>query len=272
MPIHPTAVIDPRAELHPSVEVSPYVVVEGPVRVDAGVHLAPHVHLLGWTHIGPECRIHTGAVLGDFPQDRNFHGGESFVTLGAQTIVREYVTIHRGTQPGTTTSVGSRCMLMAHSHVAHNCTVGDDVVLVNGVLLGGYVSVGNRAVISGNTGVHQFVRIGELAMIGGLSKITQDIPPFLMFDGHGVCVGLNLIGMRRAGLSAAERAELKTAYRRLYRIAGSLPSAVEELSAQLTTPAGQRMVEFLRTPSKRGFHGHTENAALPPPPPTEDAA
>jgi UDP-N-acetylglucosamine acyltransferase len=147
---------------------------------------------------------------------------------------------------------------MAHAHVGHNCDVGDDVTLVNGSLLAGYVTVGQRAMISGNAGVHQFVRVGELAMIGGLSKITQDILPFFTYDGPGVAVGVNVVGQRRAGLTSAERAELKLAYRRLYRTPGSLPVAVADLSARLSTPAALRLLEFLQTPSRRGIHGHSE--------------
>jgi UDP-N-acetylglucosamine acyltransferase len=251
-------VIDPLAEIDPGVDIGPYTVVEGPVRIHAGAVLAPHVHLMGHTTIGPGCRIHTGAVVGDYPQDRSFVGGVSACLVGAETILREYVTVHRGTKPGTITSIGERCLLMAHAHVGHNCDVADDVTLVNGCLLGGYVSVGQRAVISGNTGVHQFVRIGELAMIGGLAKITQDVLPFFMYDGHGVAVGVNVVGQRRAGICSAERAELKAAYRRIYRTAGSLPSAVADLVEKLETPAGLRLLAFLQAPSKRGIHGHSD--------------
>jgi UDP-N-acetylglucosamine acyltransferase len=258
MTIHATAVIDPLAEIDPSVDVGPYVVIEGPVKIAAGTVLSPHVHLMGHTTIGPNCRIHTGTVVGDFPQDRSFTGGVSFCQIGAETILREYVTVHRGTKPGTITSVGERCLLMAHAHVGHNCEVGDDATLVNGCLLGGYVSIGQRAVLSGNSAVHQFVRVGELAMIGGLAKITQDILPFFMYDGHGVAVGVNVVGQRRAGICSAERAELKAAYRRIYRTAGSLPAAVADLATSLVTPAGKRLLEFLQAPSKRGIHGHSE--------------
>ncbi|MBI1344819.1 acyl-ACP--UDP-N-acetylglucosamine O-acyltransferase [bacterium] len=268
MSIHPTAVVDARAELDASVEVAPYAIIDGPVRIAAGCHIGPHCHLLGHTTIGPGCRIHTGAVIGDLPQDRSFAGGDSAVAIGAETIIREYVTIHRGTKPGTMTVVGDRCMIMAHAHVAHNCQVGNDVILVNGSLLAGHVTIGDRVVLSGNAAVHQFCRVGELAMIGGLSKITQDIPPFLMFDGHGLCVGMNVIGMRRAGLNAAERAEIKVAYRRLYRTAGSMSAAVDELASQLTTPAGLRLLNFLQAPSKRGIHGHSEQEAATIPLPT----
>lgn len=266
MPIHPTAVVDARADIAPSAEIGPYVVIDGPVRIGAGTHIAPHVYLTGDTTIGAACRIHASAIIGDVPQDRAFAGGPSSVVIGDETIIRECVTVHRGTKPGTVTQIGQRCMLMAHAHVAHNCTVGNDVVLVNGALLGGHVTVGQRAVISGNAAVHQWVRVGEMAMIGGLSKITQDIPPYLMFDGHGLCVGLNLVGLRRAGVAAADRAELKWAYRRLYRMTGSMAAALSDVDAALTTPTGRQFVEFLKTPSKRGVHAHASHEPTIPMP------
>jgi UDP-N-acetylglucosamine acyltransferase len=253
LPIHPTAVIDPGAELDPSVEIGPYAVIEGPVRIGAGTLLGPYVHVLGHTTIGRGCRIHSGAVVGDFPQDRSYTGAESYCRIGDETIVREHVTIHRGTAPGSETVVGNRCQLLAHCHVAHNCRVGDDVVLVNGALLAGHVTVGNGAVISGNAGVHQFVRIGELAMIGGLTKITRDVPPFLMFDGAGICVGVNTVGLRRAGFSREERQEIKTIYKAVYRTASSASRAQTELEPVIATDAGRRLLDFLKTPSKRGI-------------------
>ncbi len=257
MSIHPTAVISADAEIAADAIIGPGCVIDGPVRVGSGTSIGPHCCLFGFTTLGTGCRIHAGAIIGDLPQDRAYSGGESYVKIGNDVILREYVTVHRGTKPGTITSIGDRSMIMAHAHVGHNCTVGNDVVLVNGSLLGGYVTVGDRAVISGNAAVHQFVRVGELAMIGGLAKITQDIPPYLMFDGHGLCVGLNLVGMRRAGIGPADRAEMKTAYRRLYRTAGSLSSGIADLDGQLTTPTGRRFLEFMQAPSKRGIHGHS---------------
>lgn len=262
MAIHPTAIVDPAAELAEDVEIGPYSIIDGPVRIAAGTRLGPHVHLTGRVSIGRNCQIHTGAVIGDLPQDRSYRGGDTFVTLGDEVVIREYVTIHRGTQPGTGTTVADRALIMAHAHVGHNCHVGPDVMLVNGSLLGGHVTIGARAIVSGNAAVHQFARIGELAMIGGLAKITQDVPPFLMFDGHGLCVGLNLIGMKRAGIESADRAEIKIAYRRLYRVPGSLAAALLDLSTQLTTPTGLRFLEFMQTPSKRGIHGHSLAEAI----------
>ncbi len=254
MAIHPTAVIDSRAVLAADVSIGPFTVIEGPVRIESGTVIGPHVHLLGATTIGANCRIHAGVVIGDLPQDRAYQGEESFCRIGAETTIREYVTIHRGTKAGTETVVGDRCLLMAHAHVAHNCQVGDDVVLVNGALLAGYVQVGPRAMISGNAGIHQFARVGELTMIGGLSKIVQDTLPYFMYDGPGYCVGINVVGLRRAGYTSEERLELKQAYRRLYRTPGTWNDAVRDVAATMKTRAGLRLLEFLQAPSKRGFH------------------
>ena len=254
MNIHPTALIDPRANIDPTATIGPYVVIDGPVRIGAGTTIAAHAQVLGYTTIGNGCRIHAAAIIGDVPQDRTFAGVDSFVRIGDETVIREHVTIHRGTSANSTTVVGNRCMLFAHSHVAHNCQLGDDVLIVNGVLLGGSVTVGDRATISGNSAVHPFVRIGELSMIGGLTKITRDVPPFLMFDGSdGAGVGLNTVGLKRAGLAAEDRQEIKEVYKALYRTRNSLTAAIAQVETRLTTPSGKRLIDFLKTPSKRGI-------------------
>ena len=254
MPVHPTALIDPRAEIDESAQIGPYCVIEGPVRVGPRTVLGPYVHLLGHTTIGSDCRFHSGVAVGDIPQDRAFQGHESYVVIGDGTTLREHVTIHRGTTPGSTTRVGNRVMVMAHAHIGHNCVVHDDVMLVNGVLLGGHVEVGRRAVISGNTGVHQFVRIGEFAMIGGLSKITQDVVPYFMVDGHGLCAGINRVGMRRGGIGRDDMEDAKNAFRILCRTKGTLKIAIERLEAAMQTPTGKIIYDFVATSSKRGFH------------------
>lgn len=262
MPVHSTAVISSQAELDPSVEVGPYAVIEGPVRVGAAVRIAAHVHLMGHTTIGAGCRIHTGAVIGDWPQDRTYAGAQSFCRIGNGTVIREHVTVHRGTAAGSETLVGERCLLLAQSHVAHNCVLGNDVLLVNGALLAGYVTVGDRAVISGNAAVHQFCRIGELAMIGGLAKITRDIPPYLTFDGAGNCAGVNVIGLQRAGYSSEDRREIKAIYKTLYRTPGCLSSALAQIEMFATTSAGRALLAFLKTPSQRGIQFGRETAVV----------
>jgi UDP-N-acetylglucosamine acyltransferase len=260
LPIHATAIIDPSAQIDPSATIGPYAVIEGPVQIGADTTILAYVHVLGHTTIGRGCRIHSGAVLGDWPQDRAYAGAESYCRIGDETVIREHVTVHRGTAPGSETVIGNRCLLLAHSHVAHNCRLDDDILLVNGALLAGYVTVGPRAVISGNAAVHQFARIGELAMIGGLAKITRDVPPFLMFDGAGLCVGVNVVGLRRAGYTREERQEVKAIYKTLYRTAGSLSRALSEISAAMvSTPAGRVLYDFLQAPSKRGIQAGTRD-------------
>lgn len=254
MSIHGSAVIDARAELDNDVDVGPYAVIDGPVRVHGGTRIGAHAVLMGWTEIGPKCAIHSFACVGDVPQDWAYAGARSFCQIGGGTVIREGATVHRGTAPESTTRVGERCLLMANAHVGHNCQIADDVVLVNGTLLAGHVSIGPRAFISGLAGIHQFVRIGELAMIGGLVKIGMDVPPFFTVDGNPeACTGVNVIGLRRAGLAPPEREELRAAYRLLYRSGRPFRAAVDELAGVVRTDPGRRLVEFLRADSKRGI-------------------
>lgn len=253
MPIHSTAIIDPQARVHESASIGCYAVIEGPVSIGAHCQIAAHAIVLGATEIGPDCRIHAHAVVGDLPQDRAYSGDESYCRVGAGTIIREGVTIHRGTAPGSATVVGERCLLMTNSHVAHNCVLEDEVILVSGALLGGHVHVGERSMVSGNAAVHQFVRIGRLAMISGLAKITQDIPPYLMTNRQGVVVGVNAVGLRRAGFTPADRAELREAYQVVYRSGLGLREAVERLTTKCTTVPAQQLLAFLKETSSRGF-------------------
>ena len=253
MKIHPTAVVDPSAELDSDVEIGAYAVVDGPVRIRQGACLRPHAFVTGWTEIGPRCVIHSHACIGETPQDRAFTGARSFVRIGADTVLREGVTVHRGTAPESTTVVGERCLLMVNAHVGHNCQVADDVVMVNGALLAGHVHVGPRAFLSGMAGIHQFVRIGELAMIGGIAKVVMDVPPFFMVAGTGKsCTGVNVIGMRRAGLQPPERDEVRAAYRLLNRSGLLFRHAVAALEGQIKTDPGRRLLAFLQAPSRRG--------------------
>jgi UDP-N-acetylglucosamine acyltransferase len=253
MAIHSTAVVDSQARIHPTAELGPHVVVDGPVTIGPDCVVSPFAVLLGHTEIGAGCRIHSHAVLGDLPQDRAFGGGVSYCRLGAGTIVREGATVHRGTAPESATVIGERCYLMTNAHVGHNCVLADDVTLISGALLGGYVRIGTRAVISGNAAVHQFVRIGELAMISGLAKIVQDVPPFCMTDRSGAVVGVNSVGLKRAGYSSVERTEIKEAYRLLYRSQQGLREVRETLKRTFTTAAAIRLLEFLDEGSKRGL-------------------
>lgn len=254
MTIHSSAIVDPAAVIDETAIIGPYCVIEGPVRIGPRSKLGPYVQVLGHTEIGSDCQIHAGAVIGDVPQDRSYTGGVSYCRIGDHTIVREQVTIHRGTKVGSITQVGSNCMLMAGSHVGHNCRVDDDVVLVNGALLGGHVEVGRNAVISGNVGVHQFVRIGEFAMIAALTMVRQDVPPCFMLDDRGLCVGVNRVGLQRAGFTRDEREEANVAYHILCRSAGSLSDAIMLLRDTMRTSTGQRILDFITSDSKRGVN------------------
>jgi len=253
--IHPTAIIDPKAELDSSVEVGPYCIIEANVRVAAGCVLMHNVYLTGWTEIGESCTLHPGVIVGHSPQDIKYDGARTYCRVGRENILREYVTIHRGTDPESATTVGDGCFFLAGSHVGHNCAVGDNVTLINSAMLAGHVSVGNRVTIGGGAGVHQFVRIGELTMIKGNAAVGMDIVPYALVGIDGRVAGVNTIGLRRAGLSHEERQEVRYAYRALFGKGAHFRAAVEQLVDKLSTPAGRRLLVFLQAESKRGFAG-----------------
>ncbi len=266
MPIHPTAIIHPDARIDESADIGPYVIIDGPVAIGPHVRVYGHAYLTGWTEIAADCQVHPFAVVGHLPQDLAHDGGVSYCRIGEGTIIREGVSIHRGTGADTETVVGKRCFLMANAHVAHNCRLGDDVKMANGALLGGHVRVGSGVFVSGGAGVHQFVRIGELAIVGGNAKAVMDVPPFTMTDVFGRVVGLNAVGIRRAGFSTAEQDELKKAIRTLYRAGLPFRQAVECVAQSLKTSPGQRLVAFLREPSRRGIAGAVRRPGPSPEP------
>lgn len=263
MAIHPTAVIDKAAQIDPSATIGPYAIIEGEVKIGAGTVIYPHAYISGYVTIGQRCQIHPGAVIGHVPQDFHFDGSRSYCVIGDGTIVREHASIHRGTQPESTTLVGRNCLIMGQSHIAHNCRIGDEVKIANMTALAGHVSVGQGVFISGACVVHQFCRIGEYAMIGGASRITMDVPSFLMCVHENECVGVNIVGLRRSGFAWEEIAEIRQAYRTLYRSGKTFRAAVAEVAAGVRTPAGQRLAEFLATPTKRGFCGASPQSASP---------
>lgn len=255
MAVHSTAIIHPKAELAAGVEVGPFCVIDADVRVSAGCRLFQGVYLTGWTEIGENCTLHPGVIVGHEPQDTKYHGERSYCRVGAGTILREYVTIHRGTIPESETTVGEGCFLLAGSHVAHNCSLGKQVTLINNVLLAGHVEVGDRVTVGGGAAIHQFVRIGELAMIAGQAHVRMDIAPFALVDVHGKIAGLNRIGLRRAGIPHDEITELREAYRRLFGSGIPFREAVAQVCATAKTPSGKRLANFLQSVSKRGLAG-----------------
>lgn len=260
--VHPTAVISSEARLAPDVTVGPFAVIEGPVVVGPGTTIAARAHLIGPLTLGANNAIHSGAVIGGDPQHLGYKGEPTNVEIGDGNIFREHATVHRGMPvgvgPGTgTTKIGDRCLFMAGAHVAHDCVVGSDVILANGALLGGHVTVGDRALISGNSAVHQFCRVGRLALLSGTSASTKDIPPFWVMQNVNHVRGLNLVGMKRAGIAPAERVAIRSAFKIIYlsRPALLLSAAVDRIEAELGHfPAIQELVEFVRT-SKRGVAG-----------------
>ncbi len=253
MGIHATAFVHSDAVVHPSCEIGPHVVIDGPARIGADCHFGPSAIVLGNTEIGAGCSIHSHAVIGDIPQDHKFNGAETYCRIGQACVIREGVTIHRACVEGEATVVGDRCYLMTNSHVGHDCILADEVTLVSGALLGGHVQVGRKAIISGNTGIHQFVRIGEMAMIGGVAMISQDIPPFAMTNHDGEIAGLNAVGLMRAGVPSDERQEIKALFKIIYRSGMSLERAVELASELAVTESGRRFVEFFDLGSRRGI-------------------
>jgi UDP-N-acetylglucosamine acyltransferase len=252
MSIHPTAIISPGARLGRDVKIGPYAVIEDETDIGEGSEVRAHACIKRFTSLGPGNIIHEGAVLGGEPQDLGFEDCESYLRVGANNRIREGVTMHRGTAPGSATLVGSDCFIMASAHVAHNCRIGDRVIIANNVALAGHVDIEDRAFISGGVVVHQFCRIGRLAMIGGNSKIIQDCLPFVTTDGvPGRACGLNIVGLRRAGLKSSEVQKLKDAYRLLLRSGLALEEALSRL-ADARDPFVDHLTGFIRA-STRGF-------------------
>lgn len=252
MPIDVSAHIAPNVELAPDVEIGPGVTIEGPSRIGAGTRILAHAYIGPYTTIGENNLIGFGAIVGYDPQDYAFTGEESYTIIGDHNLIREYVTIHRGTKPGSATRVGNHNFLMATSHMAHNSSLGDHVVLVNGALVGGYVEVADRAFISANCLLHQFIRVGTLVMMRGGARASRDLPPYANIDDTHTVKGPNLVGLRRAGISAAQIAPLRQAFRLLFGRRTNLKQALEQVEAEVTlTPEVTHLLEFIRA-SKRG--------------------
>ncbi|MCP9775164.1 acyl-ACP--UDP-N-acetylglucosamine O-acyltransferase [Cyanobium sp. HWJ4-Hawea] len=258
--IHPTAVVDPKAQLGEGVRVGPYAVIGADVVIGAASTIGPHVVLDGRVRMGERNHIFPGACIGLEPQDLKYSGDPTAVVMGDDNTIRECVTINRATTGEQETRLGNGNLLMAYSHLGHNCELGDRIVIANGVAVAGHVVVGDRAVIGGVLGIHQFVHIGTLAMVGGMSRIERDVPPFTMVEGHPSRVrALNKIGLQRSGLAEAnagqQLTELKRTWNLIYREGVPLAQALERLRSQSLGGAAEQLVAFLEAslaPSRRG--------------------
>lgn len=248
MKIHPTAIVDPTAQIGEDVEIGAYSVIGADAVLGAGTRLRPHVVVEPHVSIGQGCEIFSGAVLGGIPQDRKFKGEKSALVIGDHNIIREHVTIHRATGAGNETRIGDNNLIMAYCHIGHNCLIGSGIMMSNTLGLAGHVLVEDKVVFGGMAGVHQFVRIGKLAMIGGYSKVVQDVPPFMMAEGHPCKVlDLNIIGLRRSGVSAHSRINLKQAYKLLYRSQMNMSQAIETIEAEVEpNPELDYLLDFIR--------------------------
>ena len=252
--IHPTAIVEPGAQLGADVHIGPFAYVASSARLGDGCILGPHAVVLHHTTLGARCKVHSGAVVGDLPQDLSFQNEPSYVVTGDDCTFREGVTVHRGTKPGTTTKLGHHVYMMSNSHAAHNCEIADHVIMANCVLLGGYVSVGERCFLGGAAAVHQFCHIGRLAMVAADSIVTKDLPPFCMTlcSENSQVGGLNIVGLRRAGFSAPQRAKIKRAFHTVYRSGLNTSQARERLLSESDNPFAAEFAAFLAL-AKRGI-------------------
>jgi UDP-N-acetylglucosamine acyltransferase len=262
--IHPTAVVCADAVLADNVEVGPYVVIEGRVVIGPDCILRPHVTLCGPLSMGPGNLVFPGAVLGERPQHLKYNNEPTSIEIGDHNVFRENVTVHRGTTHSRITRIGNHNYFMVNAHVAHDCQVGNRCIFANGALLGGHCVVEDNVYLSGNCAVHQFVRIGRLALLSGVSATTKDIPPFVIQQNIDTVVGVNVVGMRRAGLSHAQIDAVREAFRVIFRANMVLPAALAHLDQELGhVDVVQELVRFLRQ-SHRGINpmrGRTREAA-----------
>lgn len=251
--VHPTAIIDPTAQLGAGVEIAPFVVIGPEVRLGDRTYVGPH-SVVEHATVGEDCRFLPHSFVGTEPQDLKFKGEKTRVEIGARTTVRECATIHRGTSAAGVTKVGSDCLIMAYAHVAHDCVLADHVILANGATLAGHVEVGLGAFFGGLCAVHQFVHIGTGAMIGGGSMVANDVPPFCLTHGdRAKIMSLNVVGLRRRGLSREGFSILKGAYQTLFHLGLGLAEAVAKIEQGPRTPELEIFLSFLKKTSDRGL-------------------
>jgi UDP-N-acetylglucosamine acyltransferase len=252
--IHPTAVIDPRAEIDSGVSIGPYSVVGPDVKIGRGTTVGAHCVFEGWTEIGTECRISHSVCLGQEPQDVKYAGEQTYVRIGSRNLIREFTTVHRATGEGAETTVGDDNFIMAYVHIAHNCTVGNGTVIANATNMAGHVKVEDHARISGVIPIHQFVRIGTHAIVGGGSRVPKDVLPYTKVAGNPLRVsGLNTIGLQRAGFEAEAIRTIRQAYKLIYRSNLNVSQALDRVKSELPPiPEIRHLIDFIET-SQRGI-------------------
>ena len=253
MDIHPTAIVSTKSKLADNIKIGPYAIIGDNVTIDAGTVIGARCVVEGYTTIGKKCYIYTGAVVGSPPQDLKYKGQKSFLEIGDNNIIREYVTINPATDEGNKTVIGNNNLLMAYSHVAHDCRLHDGIIIANVGTLAGFVTVEDKAVIGGLAAIHQFTRVGQHAIIGGCSKVVQDVPPYSLCDGHPCGVrGLNMVGLKRAGFSQHTKKCLKQAFKILFKSGMSVSHALKDVKKEVEiTPEVSYLIDFVNN-SQRG--------------------
>src|SRR3954447_10599010 len=251
--IAPTASVSPQAIIGPGVRIGEFCVIDPDVTIGAQCTLEPHVYIKRWTTLGERNEISAGTVLGTDPLDKNFTGERSYLRIGHGNKIREHYTISRGTKPDSATTIGNNNYIMTSGHIAHNAQIGDHVVIASCALVAGYVEMEDRAFVSGGVVVHQFSRIGSLAMIGGNTRVNADAPPYFLYSGFDVApVGINTVGLQRAGFREHEISDLKRGFRLLYRSGLKLSDALKRISTECSSAPARHLVEFVRA-SERGI-------------------
>jgi UDP-N-acetylglucosamine acyltransferase len=253
--IHPTAIVSNNARIAPDATIGPYTIIGDNVIIGAGTQIMPHVVIDPYVEIGANCRIFQYAAIGAEPQAVKFKDEETWVKIGNGCTIREFVTIHRGTESGgKLTQIGDNCLLMAYTHIAHDCRVGRNVVMSNNATLAGHIIIGDHASIGGLVAIHQFVRVGEYAFVGGKSAVVKDIPPYVLAAGDRATLhGLNQVGLKRHGFTASAVSQLKKAYRIIFRIGLTLNEAIERVAAEVEPiPEVKHFIDFIKS-SERGI-------------------
>ena len=259
MAIDPTAIVAPSARIHPDAVIGPrtrvgeFCVIERDVVIGADCVFEPYCFVKRWTTLGDANEISAGTALGTDPLDKNFTGERSYLRIGNGNKIREHYTVSRGTKPESVTTIGDGNYIMTSGHIAHNCVIGNNTVIASTSLVAGYVEVEDQAFISGGVGIHQFSKIGRLAMVAGSTRVNLDLPPFFLYAGlYAEAKGLNIVGLKRAGFTVAQVATVKKAYRVLYRSGLKLDAALEKIETELADENTLHLVRFIRS-SKRGI-------------------